>query len=688
MKKKIFILLLLFVIFPIKANAISIQSNRININFKNIEVCNNSTCSIEYFPLFKITDDYDYYSKDYVFMLNPSKFDELYNIRKSNFVSNSISSINISHYNDYDDIRQTNMSTLITKVIEHGNISYAGSELSDAYAVAKQIIILEILEGKRINFDENNLVLSNQNTYYQKISNSKNASLFNKNVYDAYNSIIKSITTDELSSIDYTEKNPLYLYKKYENGRYVYTNSISYDNLNNYHIIRNDSTLNVYSSNNNFVVTTSLFTSEPRYFMIENVLGTANSSYKKIYIFYTSGDYGKFILGKKYTEETKRIFVKTINELQIRSVNNSNNLITGAKYMIMNSDNQAVNFTKINNNYRYLKTGEVNQLDSGSQILVYGLPNGTYTLKIVTIPNGYNKESSDDIKFTVKDDIITSTNQNSNNNIINVSFKPATTIIIISALPSPDLPQKITYTLKDENDNAVKVSYDNITNSYKYDSNGSTLIEADDENKIFFTNLSPGTYKLVNNLDGSEKNINVSENNFNVISSSNSGELIFYNLNEGGYNLTGGKFKIQKYNSSIGSYVEAGITKVNDEEYKLDLNSKTSEFTMTGSSVKFTNIESSTKYRIIELTPPDGYEITNVKESQIDIEIDDQGYPTSTAMIVNKSIIVGTQASDNAELILGINTGQKIIKYGLIIGIIFVLIILLLIFRKKIIKKG
>ena len=74
----------------------------------------------------------------------------------------------------------------------------------------------------------------------------------------------------------------------------------------------------------------------------------------------------------------------------------------------------------------------------------------------------------------------------------------------------------------------------------------------------------------------------------------------------------------------------------------------------------------STTYRIVELEAPKGYEVTNVENSAV-IKIDKNGYAKGSATIINQlKTLEGSTAQ--AELIIEIQTGQTVMKYGLIIA--------------------
>ena len=73
-----------------------------------------------------------------------------------------------------------------------------------------------------------------------------------------------------------------------------------------------------------------------------------------------------------------------------------------------------------------------------------------------------------------------------------------------------------------------------------------------------------------------------------------------------------------------------------------------------------------TTYRILEIEAPKGYELANVDNSAV-IKLDRKGYAKGSATIINQmKRVEGSTAQ--AELIIEIQTGRKLIRYGLIIA--------------------
>ena len=86
----------------------------------------------------------------------------------------------------------------------------------------------------------------------------------------------------------------------------------------------------------------------------------------------------------------------------------------------------------------------------------------------------------------------------------------------------------------------------------------------------------------------------------------------------------------------------------------------------------FVDMTPGTTYRILEIEAPKGYELANVDNSAV-IKLDRKGYAKGSATIINQTKkLEGSTAQ--AELIIEIQTGRKLIRYGLIIAGTLILI--------------
>lgn len=147
----------------------------------------------------------------------------------------------------------------------------------------------------------------------------------------------------------------------------------------------------------------------------------------------------------------------------------------------------------------------------------------------------------------------------------------------------------------------------------------------------------------------------------------------FYKVDEDGNYLAGGKYKIQKYDDDSGKYIDIKVKSVpNDGSYpaesdifKEDPNGKV-QFTLAHGIATFIDMAPSTTYRVVELEAPSGYDVANIDNSAV-IKIDASGYAKGSATIINqKRTLSGSTAQ--AELVIEIQTGQTVIKYGVIIA--------------------
>ena len=166
----------------------------------------------------------------------------------------------------------------------------------------------------------------------------------------------------------------------------------------------------------------------------------------------------------------------------------------------------------------------------------------------------------------------------------------------------------------------------------------------------------------------------------------------FYKQDEYGKPLDGAKYKLQKLNDNK-KYVDVPVSLderyENEKVYKVDLNSSEYIMETNGGKATVSYLEEG-QYRVIEVEAPEGYELPNKSMNVATFFIDNQGRVYGSSIIANKpkTEVKEYKPESSATFIVNIDTGQKIIKYGLIIGIIILIIMVLIIFnRKKINKK-
>lgn len=239
-------------------------------------------------------------------------------------------------------------------------------------------------------------------------------------------------------------------------------------------------------------------------------------------------------------------------------------------------------------------------------------------------------------------------------------------------------------------------NYSGIAN----DVSSATVLVTDANGNIRVNNIPTGTYylkeietidpyvlpegedaytKLVVDMKSDGPTVNNKKSCLESISNATK-QFNFYKVDENGNYLSGGKFKIQKYNEDTNKYEDIKLVSVeNDGTYqaqanifKEDAEDGKVQFTLSHGIATFIDMTPGTTYRILELEAPKGYEVANVENSAI-IKLDRKGYAKGSATIINQSKkLEGSTAQ--AELIIEIQTGKKVVRYGLIIAGTLILI--------------
>ena len=151
----------------------------------------------------------------------------------------------------------------------------------------------------------------------------------------------------------------------------------------------------------------------------------------------------------------------------------------------------------------------------------------------------------------------------------------------------------------------------------------------------------------------------------------------------------GATFKLQKLNKDK-IYEDVAVEDVSTEDTKMYRVLSTSEnydiTTLNGQATIYRLTEG--QYRIIETKAPEGYELPKKTYNVVTFLVDKKGHTYGQNIIANKKktehIEVVPEAE--AELVVNIQTGKTVIKYGLIIAGILGLVSLLIYIRKKVSK--
>lgn len=148
----------------------------------------------------------------------------------------------------------------------------------------------------------------------------------------------------------------------------------------------------------------------------------------------------------------------------------------------------------------------------------------------------------------------------------------------------------------------------------------------------------------------------------------------FYKLDEYNKPLDGAKFKLQKLNSDK-KYEDVPVTMETGESgktyYRVD-DTSTNYIIETVNGEGTVYYLSEGQYRILEVVPPEGYELPAKSINAATFVVDEDGQIFGGSVITNKPKTEKINAYAEAKLIINIQTGQTILKYGLIIAIIVI----------------
>lgn len=165
--------------------------------------------------------------------------------------------------------------------------------------------------------------------------------------------------------------------------------------------------------------------------------------------------------------------------------------------------------------------------------------------------------------------------------------------------------------------------------------------------------------------------------------------FVFYKFDEFNKPIDGAEFKLQKLNKNK-VYEDVPLVDMSTEDTKIyKVDSTSDNYTMTtlnGQATIYRLTEG--QYRILETKAPEGYELPKKTYNVATFLVDQNGNTYGSNIIANKKQTkrIEIVPTSEAEFIINIQTGQTIVKYGLIITGILGLIGLLIFIRKKISK--
>ena len=441
--------------------------------------------------------------------------------------------------------------------------------------------------------------------------------------------------------------------------------------------------------------------------------GKVKLSINQNYNFITQDENNNLVVNMNVKEDAKNFQIKKID-------GRTNEEIKGATFQIKKSDNTVVKFVKeADGKYRYDENGTVTSLVSTnlSSYTIALLPEGEYILEELSVPYPYvlaSKQIERETKFKIdKTDYLQTYNYTSNTYIkssdvtITVKNYKTRVTIIKTGLKSKPV-QGVTFELYDSNKNSqIPVRIEN--GEYIYNKNGTPIqLVTDAQGQIVINYLPGGTYYLKEIKTPDDSGLAIDPNNqwteIKVYVNRSSatpynyrkevrnakGSFCFYKIDVDCNYLDSGKFILQMYNEKTSKYDDKPLIFNSDKTYSIDTTNKSDIYTFSPISegqTCFVDVDVKGKYRVVEIEAPEGFVLPKSSETQAEITINEYGYATGDAVIINKKINVGEGAEAQAELIINIQTGQTRIHYIIIIIAIISLIMGLLIFKKKIDKK-
>jgi hypothetical protein len=251
-------------------------------------------------------------------------------------------------------------------------------------------------------------------------------------------------------------------------------------------------------------------------------------------------------------------------------------------------------------------------------------------------------------------------------------------------------PNSLGYNSNDFNDLEDLIS-DDLTSVLK---EGTALIEYLEYDTYYVIEEveAPEGYSLPENDDNRFTLVHIKKNETAI---QDTGEALvnkptsftFYKFDEYNNPLDGAIFYLQKldndkkYNTL--SLVKEELSNGN-LVYRADENSELTEITTNNGSATVYYLEPG-QYRILEVEAPEGYELPKKTINVATFFVDEDGLVYGSNIITNKKPqeTIEYLASSKSELIINIQTGKVVVKYGLIITLLVGAIVGLIIFLKK-----
>ena len=426
----------------------------------------------------------------------------------------------------------------------------------------------------------------------------------------------------------------------------------------------------------------------------------------------------------KYVKDSPILNLVLYNEQKLFNIKkvdgNGNASVKGATFQIKKADGTIVKFKKDKEGkYIYDANGTVTSLVSANlnTYSVSLLPVGEYILEETNVPSPYvlakdEQERQTKFKIDSKNFLMTynySTKKYVKSSNVTITVKNYRTRIIIQkrGLKNAVVPGVVFELYDSTKTNQIPLRLEN--GEYIYNQGGTPVqLVTNNKGQIYINSLNTGTYYLKEistpvdsgliidpdnewtKLTVSVKRSSATAYNITKEIRNAKGTFCFYKIDEDGNYLDSGKFKLQMYNTKTSKYEDKSLIFNSDKTYKIDATNKSDLYVfspVSGGQTCFVDVDAKGKYRIVELEAPKGFLLPSSSEAMAEIEINEYGYASGDAVIMNRKIKVGTGANAQAEFIVNIQTGQDRINYIIIISSVVLLIGILIYVNKRIDKK-
>lgn len=674
----------------------------------------------------------DYDNKTIIINLNDIGVDSSSLIENSEFLLHQVETNNSIYFHTYSlnsdintysskvkssdksNVNLENKTELLNLLLSNVNqINKTNSEdIKDATVteklnmVATQILVWEIVKGERTSFNS----IDSSSEYYKKlvsINRSNTISSGYPSLYSVYSNIVKTVNNSALKRSTNSKDNPFKLYYNAEKDRYQnIISTIDYDTLKSNYEIKNSTSIKLSSTSNGMLATieSGKYFTDVKSITLNQKVGSTNPDLENFYYFNGESSETYVLATKADKVPTEMYFTCAQGNFKILSLEGSGSTILGTTYNIKDKDGNLLKFSNIYGRefvYDPSSTTSITDIanNTSNTYIISDIPDGEYTIVQTKVPSGYSFSASEDNrtnKVKIENGKIYSYNKIIKKYELNamhlVKFTNYASKVYI--VQNSGLADDVTYTITNSKGEQINFAYSNSSGIYVPTESGITGLAMNSKAKnITIHNLEADSYEIKNNKTSEIRRFTVKNDGLVgdsiLVSFDNKiNEISFYKLDEEGNNLSGGSFSIREIDpNDEEKYVDLSLKKIDDNTYEIDENGEEFTFPIQDGKIIIKNAVKDKYYRIIELSPPDGYQLYDPNSSTVDIQMDSEGYTKGTPYLINKKIIISNDTSSNAELILSIRTGNEIIKYGIIGIIILSLVTSFIIIKRKAIKK-